>query len=142
MSQIDDIVSEISVALKKRGYKKNRLSWYGVKDRLTVVFAIQKSQYGTDTWCYSFGICLHDLMDGSGRSMNDCQVKYRVDHVINGVVLSPENIVKLIERWDAMYGDLALLRTSAVEGTLPGQCTTSALRYLSSVNLSNLHDKK
>ena len=133
MIQLDDFVCNLSLAFKKMGYKKNRLTWYMEKEKLTVVFSIQKSQYESDTWYYYFGICLHDLANEGRRSMHGCQVKYRVDNVISGVLLSPEKVVNLLERWDSMYGDLRLLRTAAIEGNLPGQCTVNALSYLSSI---------
>jgi hypothetical protein len=120
------------------GLRKTKLTWHKVKNDLTIVFSVQKSQYSSDTWYYSFGICLHEISDGKTQSIGNCQIKYRVDQIINGIQLTPEMITQLLERWDVLYGDMKKLRICAVEGKLPGQCTIRAMRYLTSVNLSNL----
>lgn len=138
MKQLDDIVGEVSISAKNMGYRKNRLSWYKTKDNLTVVFSIQKSQFGSDAWFYLFGICLHEIAEGNKQSINSCQIRFRIDNAMNKVLLPSESITKLLERWDTMYGDLYLLRVCAVQGKLPGQYTEKAVRYLTSVNLSSM----
>lgn len=136
MNELDDIVKRISPKLKEKGYKKNRLTWHKVKNNLTVVFSIQKSQFSSEVWFYSFGVSLHEIADHNSQSINGCQIKYRVNHMVDGVHLLPENLIHLIGRWDALYGDMEQLKMCAVQGKLPGQCTISAVRYLTSVNLT------
>lgn len=136
MYLLNNVVDALRVEIKKKGYKKNRLSWYKIKDGLTLVFSIQKSQYSMDTWFYSFGICVHEIATGSKTSIDGCQIKYRMDNVINGESVPIESIILLLDRWESMYGDLGQLHVSAVQGKLPMQSTLKAIRYLSSVDLS------
>lgn len=138
MKNLDNIIDELSAKIKSIGYKKNRLTWYRDKEDITVVFSIQKSLYTPETWYYLFGICLHEIADGNKHSFSQCQITYRITNVMNNVCLSSEDIVKLLERWDSMYGDKKLLRMYAIQGKLPGQYTVKAMRYLTSVNLSNI----
>lgn len=133
MTGLEAIVSELSLIVKKKGFKKNRLTWHKVKDNITIVFTIQKSQYDKNTWFYLFGICIHAIADGSVSTINSCQIKYRVDNV----TIQAETIANLLERWESMYGSLPLLRRCAVQGKLPGQYTVKALSYLTSINVSN-----
>lgn len=138
LNPLIDVVDTLGAEIKKRGYRKNRLSWYKIKDGLTVVFAIQKSQYSMDTWFYSFGICIHEIATGSKITIDGCQIKYRIDNVINEKSVPIESIVLLLGRWESMYGDLHHLQVCAVQGNLPKQSTLKAIRYLSSVDLSAL----
>jgi len=137
MKQLETIVDEISSLLKGTEYRKNRLSWYKVKDSLTVVLSIQKSQYSSNSWYYYFGICLHEIAGSNSRTMSNCQIKYRVNNVVDNVLLPSESIVHLLNRWDSMYGDLLQLRIHAIQGDLPIESTLKAIQYLSSVDLSH-----
>ena len=134
MNKLDTIVSEISLIFKKMGFRKNRLTWYKTNDSITIIFSIQKSQYDKDAWFYLFGICIHEIADGNIRSINSCQIKYRIDNVL----LSAESISSLLGSWESMYGTLYLLKCCAIRGKLPGQCTVKAMRYLTCVNLTNI----
>lgn len=136
MGQLDDFAKQISLSAKTMGFKKNRLSWYKSKEKLSIIFSIQKSQYGSDSWCYVFGICLHEITNGNTQSINECQIKYRMDNIMNGKLIEVATVINILERWDSMYGDLRSLKIVAVEGKLPGQYSVRALRYLTSVNLS------
>ena len=138
MNELDKIVAQLTPKCKEAGYKKNRLTWYKTKNNLTVVFSIQKSQYGSDIWYYSFGVCLHEIAEANTQSIRHCQIFYRTNHIVDGVLLTAENLIRLIDRWDALYGDMKRLRICALQGKLPGQCTVHAMRYLTSVNLANL----
>lgn len=138
MKQLNEIIGQISLPIKNMGYKKRRNAWYKEKDTLTVVLSIQKSQYSADTWYYLFGICLHEIAEKGNQSINNCQIQYRVDNRINDVEISSDNIVRLLKRWEEMYGDLRLLRLCAVQGNLPGQYTKKAVHFLTSVDLTNI----
>ncbi len=128
----DDIVNEIKAATKNMGYKKRRLVWHKVQDRLTIMFSIQKSLYSPDVWYYRFGICLHDIASGSIFSMDSCQIMFRLDHTYENRVIEAQKVINLIDRWETMYGNRKLLRRCAIEGRLSGQCTAAALKYLTS----------
>lgn len=134
MKQFDEILTELALLVKKRGFKKNRLTWYKAKEKLTVVFSIQRSQYDANMWFYLFGICLHEIADGNVHSISSCQVQYRIDNVM----LPAESIVNLLDRWESVYGTLHSLRVCAVQGKLPGQHTVKAVRYLTSINICSL----
>lgn len=138
MAKLDEIILKLSPDLKLKNYKKNRRTWAKVKDNLTVIFSIQKSQYDSDTWYYQFGICLHAICDGNTQSIGRCQITYRINHMVDGVFVSAESISQLIDRWESMYGDLHLLTICAVQGKLPGQYSLDAVRYLTTVDLSRL----
>jgi hypothetical protein len=85
MKDLESITQSLSVTLKKKGYKKSGLSWRKEKQLLTVFFSIEKSQYSTDTWYYWFGIYLHKLSEGKRQTIGNCQIKHRVDNVVNRV---------------------------------------------------------
>lgn len=43
--ELGSVIDSIKEPLKCRGYKKKNTTWYKVRDHLTIVFNIQKSQY-------------------------------------------------------------------------------------------------
>ena len=120
------------------GYKKSKLTWYKELAHLTLVFSIQKSQYGGDVWYYYFGIGLHALTPSPIRSIGKCQITYRIDQIERNKPVSCETLVHLVQKWEVMYGDLRKLRVCAIEGRLSGQCTPTARRYLTTADLSSL----
>lgn len=138
MNKPENIVQSLSIILKKQGYRKNRLTWYKEKENLTVVFSIEKSRYDTTCWYYWYGICLHPISSASTRSMGSCQIKYRVDSITNGTLISAESAAALLQRWESMYGDLHALRLCAIQGKLPAMSTLQAKTYLTSLDLSKL----
>ena len=138
MYLLNDIIQDLSKVLKLNGYKKGRMTWYKKAGKLSIVFAIQKSQFCVNTWYYSFGIGLSDLAKKEVTSMTDCQIQYRIDNVVNGIMLTVDNISQLVIKWEKMYGTLQQLRICAIESRLPLQTTSAAIRYLTSVDLSVL----
>ena len=138
MSCLDELVRLISIKAKNRGYKKAGLTWYKDKDDLTVVLSIQKSRFDPETWFYNYGICLHGISSGKHHTSSACQIRYTVDCTPDGVALNPDDIVSLLEKWEAMYGNLNLLRIRAVQGKLPIQSTLEAIRYLTTVDISKI----
>lgn len=138
MNHFEDLVFEITPKVKELGYKKNRFTWYKIREGLTVVFSLQKSQFDSNCWYYNYGICLHDIAEGNVHTISACQIKYRLDNIVNGVLLSPDDILNLLKKWDLMYGDIKLLKLSAVQGKLPIQSTQKAIGYLTTVNISKL----
>lgn len=135
MDRFEDLVGAIASKAKALGFKKNRLAWYKVNTRLTVVLSIQKSQYDSNIWYYNYGICLHDIATGNMYTINACQIKYRLDNVVDGVFMSPDNIINLLMKWESMYGSIESLKVKAIQGNLPIQSTRDAIRYLTTVNI-------
>jgi len=138
MQTPEEFALALAPHLKKMGYKKVKLTWYKTLGSLSLVFSIQKSQYGADVWYYYFGIGLQELASSPIRTIGKCQITYRVDQTENKKPITYENLLHLIRKWEAMYGDLQKLRICAIEGRLSGQCTPAARRYLTSVDLSKL----
>lgn len=138
MVSFNELVDAISAKAKSYGYKKARLTWYKDKQGLTVVFSIERSQFDPQMWYYNYGICLHELSNGKHRSLSACQIRYRVDCMSSGVALNSDAVLSLLGKWDAMYGDIRLLRICAVQGKLPIQSTADAIRYLTTVDVSTL----
>lgn len=120
MHSPEELASALAPQLKEMGYKKSKLTWYKELAHLTLVFSIQKSQYGGDVWYYYFGIGLHALTPSPIRSIGKCQITYRIDQI------------------ERNKGDLRKLRVCAIEGRLSGQCTPTARRYLTTADLSSL----
>lgn len=138
MDDLEILVESFAPEAKACGYKKVRRTWYKEKEGLTVVLSIQKSQFDAEVWYCTYGVCLHQIAKGSTRTLDACQIQYRIDCAANGTVLSAEQIVSLLEKWEAMYGDIQLLRRCAVQGKLPIQSSAEAVRYLTTVDLSKI----
>lgn len=138
MDDLEFLVESIAPKAKARGYKKVRRAWYKEKEDLTVVFSIQKSQFDAGVWYCTYGVCLHQIAKGSTHTLGACQIQYRIDCAANGTVLGAEQIISLLEKWEAMYGDIQLLRRCAVQGKLPIQSSAEAVRYLTTVDLSKI----
>lgn len=138
MDDLEFLVESIAPKAKARGYKKVRRTWYKEKEGLTVVLSIQKSQFDAEAWYCTYGVCLHQIAKGSTRTLDACQIQYRIDCAANGTVLGAEQIVSLLEKWEAIYGDIQLLRRCAVQGKLPIQSSAEAVRYLTTVDLSKI----
>ena len=101
--------------LKDMGYKKNRLTWFGKLEELTIVFNIQKSQYADDIWYYQYGIGIHDLAGDRISSISKCDILCRFDQTINGKKLQTEDLRWILERWSEKYGSLERLRAADSE---------------------------
>ena len=133
METLDTLVTELMPRMKKLGYRKNRTNWYKEKDKLSVVFAIQKSQYDADSWWYEYGICVHDIALRKPITISACQIAYRVENK-----LTAEGIINLLESWESRYGQLRQLQICAIQGKLPGIVKQSAIRYLTSADVSRI----
>ena len=138
MQSLETLVTALSPRLKAIGYRKNKLTWYKKKEKLSVVLAVQKSQYASDVWYYCFGIRLHDISNTTTDTISSCQIQYRVEQAVNGVHLTEKHLFNLLEKWDEKYGNLRQLRICTIENKLPGTPTRDAVRYLTTVNVSKL----
>lgn len=136
--QLVDIIQMLIPILKLCGYKKKGLTWQKRIDNLSILFAIQKSQYSNDMWYYSFGVSLNELTGKKTVSMSDCQIQYHLEKGVKNVELTVNDISNLIKKWEEKYGTVEQLRKCAIEGRLPVQTSNSAMRYLTSVNLATL----
>lgn len=130
----DELISDLKKALKEKGYKKNRYNWYKAIGDLTVVFSIQRSQYGKDVWYYNFGIGINKLENTPITSISKCQIAQRLDTEINGKILSADDLILAISHWEEKYGDIKRLRMMAVENKLPLMTTKQAVTYLTQIN--------
>ena len=127
------ITEPLSAALKARGYRKQKLTWYRRFEDTTVVFAVQKSQFSADVWYYHYGVGINAFYDTEIRSLSRCDVVYRLNQTLNGVRVTPEHLLRVLALWETDYGkDLHPLRRKAIEGKLPKMTTQRVLRYLTS----------
>lgn len=137
---VDDFASALAVRLKEIGYKKNRLLWKKKNGPLTIVFSIQKSMYGTDTWYYCFGVRIEQLSQTKSISLSGCQIQERLNQSQGNHIWTVDDIVLLVQKWEQMYGNLAMLRKKALMGKLPPQSSREAISFLTTVNLSKYID--
>ena len=133
METLDELVCELVPKLKAMGYRKNKLTWYRNQEKLSTIFAIQKSQYGKNRWYSTYGVCLHEITEKRPNSISACQIIYRIDHP-----LTAEMILQLLKSWENRCGELPKLRRLAVEGQLPGIVTRDAIRYLTTVDVTKI----
>ena len=100
-------------------------------DALTVVFAVQRSQFGRELWYYGFGIALHALSQAPVTSISGCQIRDRVEMKSSaGVLLTPDEILHLTAFRTRKYGDLRKLRIRAVQNQLPRMTELRAVTFL------------
>lgn len=130
---LDDLVETIRPVLKERGYKKKKYCWYKNNEDITVIFAIQRSQYGADMWYYNFGVVINQLESKSVTSISGCHITERLDMKINGEMLATDILLKAIIRWEEKYGNMESLRRKALENNLPRMTTVRARTYLTTV---------
>lgn len=107
--ELDKIIETIREPLKNNGYKKKNTSWYKLCDTLSIVFSIQKSQYGADLWYYNFGIGINELEEKSITTITKCHITERIDKTINGKEITPDVLLKAIYNWENKYGDIGKL---------------------------------
>ncbi len=134
---LEDYTNVLTAELKSRKYRKNKLTWHKkTDDGLTVVFSIQKSQYGADVWYYNFGVIIDDLAERQSVSYSACHVLYRVDQYIRGIMVTTGDIIQILDLWENRFGDMRSLRLQAIEGKLNGfLIDRRVMRYLTTVRL-------
>lgn len=98
MDDLECLVESIAPEAKAHGYKKVRRTWYKEKEDLTVVLSIQKSQFDAEAWYCTYGVCLHQIAKGSPRTLDACQIQYRIDCSVSGTAQGAEQIVSLLEK--------------------------------------------
>jgi len=127
----ETIAGELAPHLKALGYKKRGFTWFRQSDALTVVFAVQRSQFGKDLWYYAFGTALHALTPPPVQSISKCQIQDKTEmRTKNGSMLTLEHILHLVQFWAEQYGDIRTLRIRAVQNKLPAMTERNAVRYL------------
>lgn len=132
--RLQELTDTIAPFLKDHGYKKNRLNWYKPVGDITIVFAVQKSQYGSELWYYFFGIGINELSESAVNSASKCCIAERLDNIVNGRTLSFDILQAAIARWEDRFGDIDKLRTAAIEGKLPRMTEKRAITYLTTVH--------
>ena len=131
--ELEELVEAIKEPLKSNGFKKRNTNWYKIGNDLTIVFNIQKSQYGDDTWYYNFGIGINELETKPITTIARCHITDRIDSMINGKEIAPNVLLKAILSWESKYGKLSDLRIKAIENNLPKMTTRQAISYLTTI---------
>jgi hypothetical protein len=127
----DTLTATLTPKLKEIGFRKRRLTWYREQDGLTLVFAVLRSQFGSDLWYYSFGIGLHALTLPPVTTISKCQIREQTEmRKADGTLFSPDEILHLIRFWAEQYGDIRQLRIRALQNRLPKMTEQSAVSYL------------
>lgn len=116
--------------LKKLGFRKRKLTWYKDNEDATVIFHIQKSQYGSNVWYYCFGTDIFQLSGLRTRTMDGCQVRDRYNQCENNVYLTTEKLAEMIITWEQEYGTVEALLQRLQEHRLPYMTFASAVRFL------------
>ncbi len=75
----DEFGNKMAKGLKDRGFKKKKLNWYKHEKQLTILFYIQKSYWGNDTWYYCFGIAINALHNSIGYTIAYYDIGTRFD---------------------------------------------------------------
>lgn len=130
--ELEKIIEAIKEPLKNKGYKKKNNNWYKLCDTLSIVFSIQKSQYGADFWYYNFGIGINKLEVKPITTITKCHIIDRIDKTIKGKEIPPDVLLNAIYNWENKYGDIGELRIRAIENKLPKMTTRQAISYLTS----------
>lgn len=129
-SSAEEFAASLTPVLKKLGYRKRCLTWYKENEDATIIFHIQKSQFGRDVWYYCFGVDIFQLSGTHARSMDGCQVRDRYNQREGSVYLSPEKLVEMITIWEQNYGIVSALVQRLQEHKLPFMTFGSAIRFL------------
>ena len=128
--RINELETELKPLLKEMGYRKNRLTWYKCYAETTVVFSVQKSLYGPDVWYYCFGVDVIAINGKHGNSIDCCQVLDRYNQVENGVRLTPQRLIQMIQTWECKYGTIIYLQTRILQGEMPIMTHGIAIKHL------------
>ena len=126
----EEFAASLTPILKKLGYRKRYLTWYKDKEDATVIFHIQKSQFGKDVWYYCCGVDIFQLSGAHTRSMDGCQVRDRYNQQEGNVYLSPKILAEMITIWEQNYGTVSVLVQRLQEHRLPFMTFGSAIQFL------------
>lgn len=116
-----DVEKNVSVFLRQRGYRKNKLTWIKSKEDLSVVFNIQRSQWANDTWYYNFGIVLHKFCAGKITSISQSHIQTRVQSGSECKSMTLKKIENMIECWEREYGTIEELCKKAKQHLIPNE---------------------
>lgn len=128
---LEETAESLAMLLKRMGYRKNRLVWRKQTDDIAILFWIQRSQYSKDVWYYLWGVYIPEIDESKNASSASCQIRYRAENRS----LSDESVIRLVKKWEELYGSMRKLRVAALEGRLPADSTQEAVSYLTSVVL-------
>ena len=115
----DSYAAQLAPALKCRGFCKRRLTWCKAAEDTTVLFHIQRSQWSKDVWYYVFGTSVSEFTKRPVTSCDQNHIQTRCDASLDGRLLTAEQVLKLIDAWDACYGSIAQLCKHIAAGTIP-----------------------
>ena len=115
----DQIASALAPPLKQRGFRKRRLTWCKNLGDLTVLFHIQRSQWSRDVWYYVFGIAVNAFAKQPVTSCDQNHIQYRCDCGYDDTCFTPEQVLRIVDAWEARYGSIPLLCQNLAAGTIP-----------------------
>lgn len=129
---LDEFVAELAPLLKAKGYTKSRLCWVKKCDEVSLIFYIQKSQFGKDVWYYNFGVSINALLNEKcPKSFSDCHLWDRIDRSTGTHIWNPGEIAVLSEKWEVRYGSMEKLHSNAIEGKYPEFVKPEVIPYIS-----------
>ncbi len=124
----DEFAARLAPILKEAGFSRRKLNWYKNLGELTAVLNLQKSQFSPDIWYYNYGMGLNCLVPGEITGLDQCDLSYRFDQLLNQKALSPEDVARILQMWIENYGSVEKLRSLAYRGKLP-PATSERLKH-------------
>ena len=137
-TKLNELICELAPLLKQQGFKKQGLVWYKENSELTVIFSVQRSQYGNDLWYYNFGIGINALEDKPIRSISKTHIRSRLDMKMKDIYFTADVLSQAVQRWTDDYGEISKLRICAIENRLPAMSASQEITYLTAIDLSKL----
>lgn len=115
----EKLISEITAPLKSMGYKKRSNTWIKQSDsemNVFIVINIQGSQFDKKDYYVNLGVYIQALGQKCVPTcIANCQMQERISIEIN----SSELFLKIIEKWESMYGLYNQVYDRALENKLP-----------------------
>ena len=141
---------ELKAELKNRGFKKNRLYWHKEEKDLTIIFFIQKSQWGKDVWYYQYGVEINALHDKPGYTFNYIDIGTRFDQLFRWDIvdpclrsglkeifgdndrfrLTPEDLFRILDFWTDEFGSMEKIKNKKTKAEFPWETWLRTFAYL------------
>lgn len=110
-----ELVNELKLSLKSKGYKKKNLTWVKFNDDVAVVVNIQGSQYDTNDYYVNLGVYIKPMGSKEVPCISDCHLRERVDVRIKSTAL----LISIIDKWAEWYGTADRIREKINEDRMP-----------------------
>lgn len=115
----EKLLSERTIPLKAKGYKKRSTTWVKQSDPQNGIFTvinIQGSQYDKKAYYVNLGVYIHALGQKEIPScIADCHMQERITSEIN----SSEIFLKIIKKWESLYGSYEQIYERILENKMP-----------------------